>query len=301
MADAVRIVEVAPRDGLQNESVVFDTDAKVELITRAVAAGIDRVEVASFVNPQRVPQMADAEAVCARLPRDGAGWIGLVLNDRGFDRALAAGLPEINVVVVVTETFSQRNQGMGTADAVAYAGRVIERAHDAGIRVGVTLSAAFGCPYEGEVPLDRLVEVAARVAAAGPDELALADTIGAAVPPDVRARLAAVRAVLPGPTAVRCHFHNTRSTGLANAAAAVEAGVDALDASLGGIGGCPFAPGATGNIPTEDLVHMLDRMGVRTGVDLDGLLAAIPWLEQRLGRPVPGQLSRAGAFPRSAA
>jgi hydroxymethylglutaryl-CoA lyase len=299
---AVEIVEVAPRDGLQAEDVVVDTATKLALIERAVAAGVRRIEVCSFVNPKRVPQMADAEAVLAGLPggpaRDDVTYIGLVLNRRGFERAAEAGMREINAVVVATDTFAERNQGTtseGTIDAFR---DIATWAADAGIRPTVTVSAAFGCPYEGEVPVERVVEVVRQVADAGAAEIALADTIGVAVPSDVTARIDAVRPVL-GDASLRAHFHNTRNTGIANAYAAVEAGVSALDASLGGIGGCPFAPNATGNIPTEDLAYMLERMGVTTGLDLAALTAIVPWIEDQLGKRVPGLLAKAGLFPRA--
>lgn len=294
---SVQIVEVAPRDGLQSEDAILDTATKVELITRAVDAGVRRVEVCSFVNPARVPQMADAEAVLAGLPeRDGVTYIGLVLNRRGFDRAVAAGVREINVVAITTETFAQRNQGATSDETVEAFEEIAPLAIAQGIRPTLTISASFGCPYEGEVPTTRVIEIAERAAAAGAAEIALADSIGAAVPTDVTERLHATRSVI-GTAALRAHFHNTRNTGLANAYAAVEAGVDALDASLGGIGGCPFAPNATGNIPTEDLVYMLSRMGVKTGLDLARLADVVPWIEARLGKTVPGLLSKAGLFP----
>jgi hydroxymethylglutaryl-CoA lyase len=296
---SVQVVEVAARDGLQSEETILPTEAKVELIGRAVAAGVRRIEVCSFVNPKRVPQMADAEAVLAALPeRDDVTYIGLVLNERGFDRAAAAGMREINSVAVATDTFAQRNQGLSSDDTVAAFERIAPLAIDAGIRPTVTISAAFGCPYEGEVDLDRVVAIAERTAAAGAAEVAIADSIGVAAPTDVTARIAAVREVLPDGVGLRAHFHNTRNTGLANAYAAVEAGVDALDSSLGGIGGCPFAPGATGNIPTEDLAYLLERMGVATGLDLDALIDAVPWIEAQLGTRVPGMLAKAGRFPR---
>lgn len=294
----MQVVEVAPRDGLQAEDVLFSTDAKVELINRAVGAGITRIEVCSFVHPERVPQMADAEAVLAALPAvDGVTYVGLVLNDRGFDRALASGLSEINCVVVATDTFSDKNQGMSTSDALASFERIGKRAHEAGIRPTVTIAASFGCPYEGEVPVQRVVDVVKRAVEAGAAEVALADSIGVAAPTDVTERIAAVRPLLGDSVALRAHFHNTRNTGIANAYAAAVAGVDALDSSLGGIGGCPFAPNATGNIPTEDLAYMLERMGVSTGLDLNALIATVPWIEQQLGKSVPGQLAKAGTFP----
>jgi hydroxymethylglutaryl-CoA lyase len=295
----VEIVEVSPRDGLQSEDVILDADTKVELITRAVGAGVRRIEVCSFVNPSRVPQMADAEAVLAALPeRDDVTYIGLVLNRRGFERAAAAGVREINVVAVATDTFGIRNQGTTSDETVAVFEDLAPLAIDAGIRPTLTISTAFGCPYEGEVAVERVTDIVRRGAAAGAAEIALADTIGVAVPTDVTERLIAAREVMNG-AALRAHFHNTRNTGIANAYAAVEAGVDALDASLGGIGGCPFAPNATGNIPTEDLAFMLERMGIDTGLDLERLAAVVPWIEDTLGRRVPGLLSKAGMFPAS--
>ena len=294
---SVQIVEVGPRDGLQNESTLLPCATKVEFINRAVAAGIRRIEVASFVNPKRVPQMADAEDVLAALPRrDDVSYIGLVLNRRGFERAQAAGCNEIGMAVVVSETFNQRNQGASVSESVAAWHEIAALSHAAGIRAQVTLSAAFGCPFEGEVAVERVVELARRVAEARPFEIALADTIGAGVPSQVSELVGRVREALPG-IPLRCHFHNTRNTGIANAYAAIAAGVRVLDASLGGIGGCPFAPAATGNIPTEDLVYMLTRMGIATGVDLDALLATGRWLQEQLGRPVPGMLIKAGGFP----
>jgi hydroxymethylglutaryl-CoA lyase len=293
----VTIVEVAPRDGLQSDPTLLPTEAKVELIERALRAGIRRIEAVSFVNPTRVPQMADADAVMAAVPRDlGASYIGLVLNRRGFERAVETGVDEINVVVVCSDTFAQRNQGTDTAGLVEVWADIAGAAREAGLATSVTLAASFGCPYEGEVPVERLVDVAARVAEHGPDEIALADSIGVAVPTDVAERVAAVAPVI-GDAALRCHFHNTRNTGLANAAAAVQAGVRVLDSSLAGIGGCPFAPNATGNIPTEDLVYLLERMGHPTGVDLDALIATVPWMEEALGHSTPGLLAKAGNFP----
>jgi hydroxymethylglutaryl-CoA lyase len=293
----VEIVEVGPRDGLQNEAVVLETADKLGLIERALAAGVTRIEVASFVSPTHVPQMADAEAVVAGLPdRPDVTYIGLVLNRRGLDRALAAGMREVNAVVVATDSFGRRNQGQTVDESVAGFEDLAAAAHDAGVRITATISVAFGCPWEGEVPVERVVDLAARSVAAGADEVALADTIGVASPGDVRARVEAVAGVVDGAPR-RAHFHNTRNTGLANAYAAVEAGVGVLDASLGGIGGCPFAPKATGNIPTEDLVYMLERMGITTGLDLDRLIDAVPWIEERLGKTVPGLLARAGTFP----
>ena len=293
----IQIVEVGPRDGLQNEATVLDTATKVDFINRCVDAGVQRIEVASFVNPKRVPQMADAEAVLEQLEPDAASYIGLVLNDRGFERARATAVDEVNLVVMVTDTFSQKNQAMTTAEAIAAVEAIAPRARAAGLPVSVTLSASFGCPYEGEVEVSRLVDVATQVAAAGIDELAIADTIGVAVPRDVHRRISAVRDAVDVP--LRVHVHNTRNTGYASALAAADAGVAVLDASLGGIGGCPFAPRATGNIATEDLVFALQRSGYDTGLDLDALCRASDWLAEQLGRPTPGLVAKAGGFPSS--
>ncbi len=301
LPNTVEIVEVGPRDGLQNEPTVMSTASKVEFIGQALAAGLRRIEVASFVNPKRVPQMADAEAVLAALPRRAdVHYVGLVLNRRGFDRALAAGCTEVGMAVVASNTFNERNQGVTTEESIASWLDIARSARALGLRAQVTVSTAFGCPFEGEIPVARVVEIARRVAEGGPFELALADTIGVGVPSQVTELVGRVREALPG-MALRCHFHNTRNTGLANAYAAVAAGVAVLDASIGGIGGCPFAPAATGNIPTEDLVYMLARMGIRTGVDLEALIATGRWLEGELGRPVPGALVKAGSFPKAAA
>jgi len=298
----VDIVEVGPRDGLQSEPGVLPTATKVEFIERAIAAGVRRVEVTSFVNPKRVPQMADAEAVLAALPRrEGVHYIGLVLNRKGFERAAAAGCNEIGMAVVASDTFNLRNQGVTSDESIAAWLDIARAAKEAGIRPQVTVSAAFGCPFEGEVPVSRVVEIAQRVAEAEPFEIALADTIGVGVPSQVIELVGRVREAVPG-VALRCHFHNTRNTGIANAFAAVQAGVRTLDASLGGIGGCPFAPAATGNIPTEDLVYMLHRSGYPTGIDLAAAIETGKWLQEQLGRPVPSMLVKAGDFvPRAPA
>jgi hydroxymethylglutaryl-CoA lyase len=294
----VTIVEVSPRDGLQNESVILSTEAKVELIGRLVRAGARRVEAVSFAHPKLVPAMADAEAVMARLPRvDGVAYAGLVLNRRGLDRALAAGVDEVNVVVGVSDTFSRRNQNAATEESMAAAADVLGRARERGLYTTLTLATSFGCPFEGEVDPGRVVALAARGAAAGARELCLADTIGAGVPSQVRDLAARVGdAVGPEPP-LRFHFHNTRNTGFANAVAAVEAGGRVLDASAGGIGGCPFAPRATGNIATDDLVFLLERMGLDTGYDLGALLPTAAFLGEQLGHEVPALLPRAGSFP----
>jgi hydroxymethylglutaryl-CoA lyase len=303
----IEIVEVSPRDGLQSDPTLFSTEQKVELISRAVRAGIRRVETVSFVNPERVPQMADADAVMAALHADaatrslGASYIGLVLNRRGLDRAIDTGVDEINAVVVCSDTFALKNQGRDTQGLLDATAEICEAARAAGLPTSVTLAASFGCPYEGEMPLERLGWVIENVVAMRPAEIALADSIGVAAPSDVTERVALAQSILgeAGPR-LRCHFHNTRNTGLANAVAAVTAGVNVLDASMGGIGGCPFAPNATGNIPTEDLLYMLHRMGYSSGVDLEMLTKATPWLEETLHHPVPGYLAKAGIFPQSA-
>jgi hydroxymethylglutaryl-CoA lyase len=295
----IEIVEVGPRDGLQSEAGVFSTADKVEFINQLIAAGLRRLEITSFVNPKKVPQMADAEAVLAALnKRAEVRYVGLVLNEKGFDRAAAAGCNEIGMAVVASDTFNRRNQGVSSDESVTAWLAIARRAHALGIRPQVTVSAAFGCPFEGEVPVSRVIELAKRVAEGNPHEIAFADTIGVGVPAQVHEILGRAREALPG-MRLRCHFHNTRNTGLANAYAAVEAGASALDASTGGIGGCPFAPAATGNIPTEDLVYMLHRAGFSTGVDLEALIRTAGWLQGPLGRPVPGMLVKAGSFPRS--
>jgi isopropylmalate/homocitrate/citramalate synthase len=284
------VCDVGPRDGLQNDAVHLAPAVRAELAVKLAGAGVPRVEVASFVNDRRVPQMAGAEELVAALPNDaGAQWSGLVLNERGYDRALATGLERINLTVAATESFCQRNQGTGREDALAMAERLAARATADGVSLTVTLAVAFGCPFEGPVPEDTVVAVAERLIAAEIDELVLADTIGVAVPTQVRAL---ARRVRPD----GCHFHDTRNTGVANAVAAIEEGVELLDASIGGTGGCPFAPGATGNVGTEDLLYVLDGMGVETGIDLDAILECSAWLAEQLDRPMTAALSRAGRF-----
>ena len=293
----ITVLEVAPRDGLQNQPELVSTEDKITLIERSIAAGLRRIEAVAFVSPKLVPQMADADAVMAGVPRDPAvSYAGLVFNERGLDRALAAGVDEINVVVVATDTFSLRNQGCTTDEGVRRWLALARRASEAGLLRTVTIAAAFGCPFEGEVPEAAVLELVRRVAEAGPQEIALADTIGVGTPDRVRTLVAATSAIAPG-AAVRCHFHNTRNTGYANAVAAMESGARVLDASTGGIGGCPFAPAATGNIATEDLLYLLHRMNVRTGVDLEMVSESGRWIGEVLGAPVPALLGRAGPFP----
>ncbi len=306
MSSQIEIVEVSSRDGLQNQSVLVSTPDKVRLVLKAAMAGARRIEAVSFVNPKAVPQMADAEAVLkglkeeADLAAQGVRLIGLVLNRRGFDRAAAAGIDEVNFVVVASETFNRRNQGASTAQTLAQIAECAPLAAQAGIGFGVTIAAAFGCPFEGEVSEDQLGDIARHLGRMGAAEIAIADTIGVGDPVAVTRRLARVRAEAPH-ARLRCHFHNTRNTGLANAYAAWAAGAQTLDASIGGIGGCPFAPAATGNIATEDTVYMFHRMGVATGYDLPALISAADWLAERLHETrLPAMLGRAGTFPASA-
>ncbi len=298
-ANRIEIVDVGPRDGLQNEPVTLDVGTRVAFIRRLAGAGVRRLEAASFVNPKRVPQMAGAEEVFEALgDRDGVTCIGLVLNRRGLDRAIAAGCREVNYALVASDAFSQRNQGTTIEQAVEVYRDIAGAARAAGVRCSLTISTAFGCPFQGEVPPNRVIGLVAECADEEPFEIALADTIGCAVPSQVADLFGAVMEQVPA-VAFRAHFHNTRNTGLANCYAAVESGIRVLDASAGGIGGCPFAPRATGNVPSEDLVYMLHRMGFETGIDLDRLIEAGLWIGGQLDHPVPAMLGRAGVFPPS--
>ena len=294
----VTIVEVGPRDGLQNEDAILGTPAKIELIGRLVAAGVPRIETASFVHPKLVPQMADAEAVMEDLGASPAGtsYIGLVLNQRGLDRALGTAVDEINFVVAATDGFSLANQRASTEEVMTSIEAMVPAANAAGRSVSVTISVAFGCPYEGEVDPGAVVALAARSVEAGAGEVALGDTIGVAVPADVSRRIAPVREVI-GPAGLRVHFHDTRNTAVANAAAALASRVAVLDASVGGAGGCPFAPNATGNVATEDLLYLLERSGIETGIDREAITATGVWLGDRLGKTLPSPPGRAGGFP----
>jgi (R)-citramalyl-CoA lyase len=291
--------EVGPRDGLQNEQQVVPPETRAELVERLASAGLTRIEAASFVNPERVPQMAGAEDVVAALDRrDGVVYAGLALNERGYERLRETGLDEVSFAVAATESFSQRNAGASVEESLTAAEEIVTRARGDQIRASLTISVAFGCPFEGPVPPDRVVEIAERLARTEAVEIVLADTIGVATPTQVR-RLVERVGKLGKP--VGGHFHNTRNTGFANAYAALEAGVSMLDASVGGLGGCPFAPKATGNIATEDLVYLLEGEGVETGVDLDALIAISEWLEELLGRQLEGYVYRAGPFRRTQA
>jgi len=293
----VSIVEVGPRDGLQNESTLLATAAKVELIERLRFCGLRRIETASFVHPHRVPQMADAEAVMAELgPSDsGVSYIGLVLNQRGLERALATNVDEINFSVSATEGFSRSNQAATVDDVMDSVEKMIPLAKESGRSTTVTISVVWGCPFDGEVPVAAVTSLAERAAAAGVDEIALGDTIGVAVPVGVGERIRAVRSVTKVP--LRVHFHDTRNTAVANVFAALAEGVTEVDASVGGAGGCPFAPNATGNVATEDVLYMLERSGIATGVDLGGVAATGHWLGSQLERSLPSAIGRAGGFP----
>jgi hydroxymethylglutaryl-CoA lyase len=298
---SIEFVEVGPRDGLQNEKELIATADKLELIRRTIGAGARRIEVASFVNPKKVPQMADAEDVCAELPeRSDVTYIGLVLNARGAERALATGrIDQLGAVSVTTDSFAMANQGQTSDGSIAAASEIVAMARAAGRTAQVTISAAFGCPFDGEVSEDRVVDMAAQLAAAGPIEVALADTIGVGNPAQVARLVERVRQAI-NPLPVRVHFHNTRGTGLANVWTAIEAGASVVDASLGGLGGCPFAPGAAGNVPSEDVIYMLERAGVGTGMDLAELIEASRWFAGVMGRKLPGMVAQAPAFPKAA-
>ena len=295
---SVTVMEVSPRDGLQNEDVILSTEQKLELVEGAIAAGCRRIEVTSFVHPTRVPQMADAEDLCAMLPEaEGVRYTGLILNERGYQRLRdTKRIHEAGLVIPATDTFGLKNQGLDVDSAVAMAAEVIQDGVDSNFPAQVTIAVAFGCPFEGEVYLEQLVNIAERLAAAGPVELALADTIGVAVPTQVRQAFSQLKDSL-GELPLRAHFHDTRNTGIANAYASLLAGVTVLDASIGGIGGCPFAPNASGNIATEDLVYMLNRGGIEHGVELTSLLETAAWLQEVLSKPLPSMLLKAGIFP----
>lgn len=300
LPSSVEIVEVGPRDGLQNEQAIVTTEDKAALIARLLDSGARRIEVASFVNPRRVPQMADAEDLVAALPlRDDVTYIGLVLNERGAERALATAVNELGAVCVATDRFAMRNQGQTGEESLQVAMRVVQMAQEKGRSAQITIAGAFGCPFDGEVSPDRIVEMAQRAAQVAPREVALADTIGVASPRDVGMLVGRVATAI-APIPVRVHFHNTRNTGLANVWAAVAAGARTVDASIGGLGGCPFAPGAAGNVPTEDVVYMLERSGIATGLDLDRLIETSNWVSTVLGKTLAGMVSRAGPFPRAA-
>ena len=295
---AIELVEVAPRDGLQNEQAAISTADKLSLIGRALAAGVRRIEVTSFVNPRSVPQLADAEAVCAALPdRPDVTYIGLVMNVRGAERALATGrIDQLGAVAVATDSFAMANQGQTSSGSVEASAAIIAAARAAGKGAQATIAASFGCPFDGEVSEARVLVMARELAEAGAIEVSLADTIGVADPAHVARLVSAVRAAI-APLPVRVHFHNTRGTGLANVWAALGAGATIVDASIGGLGGCPFAPGASGNVASEDVVYMLERAGIATGIDLTGLIAANHWLAGVMERRLPAMVAQAPHFP----
>ncbi|MDZ4374095.1 MAG: hydroxymethylglutaryl-CoA lyase [Phenylobacterium sp.] len=300
MSRRIEIVEVGPRDGLQNEKTLFEIDQKLEMIRRLEDAGARRMEVVSFVNPKRVPQMAGAEEIMAALPHQaGRSRIGLVLNMRGWERCVAAKCDEANVVVCASDGFGIRNQGASVDEQVKAMADIVAARRKEEPPVTVTVSVAFGCPFEGEVPEERVVDIVRAAADLRVGEIALADTIGVADPWMVRRRVELAKKAA-GHIPLRLHFHDTRNTGLANAFAGVEAGVDILDASVGGLGGCPFAPNATGNIGTEDLVYMLERAGFETGYDLGKLIEIGNWASDLLGKRVASSVARAGGFPQVA-
>lgn len=299
---SVNIVDVAPRDGLQSESKVLPTQTKVAFIQRLAQAGVTTLEATSFVNPKRVPQMADAAELMGELKAAAVPVhaIGLALNVKGAERAIAAGVDEVGFVLVSTDTYSLRNQGAPVSRSIEIWREIHAMCRGAGVRCNVLIASAFGCPFEGEVSPDRVIELAEQLLACEPDVLGVADSIGVGVPVQIReviTRLSGLVGTIP----IRCHLHDTRNTGIANALTAIEHGATYIDASTGGIGGCPFAPAATGNIATEDLVYVLDRSGIDSGLDIEKILAAASWLAQQLGHDVPSALSRAGVFPKRVA
>jgi len=292
------LCDVGPRDGLQSEKRLFSVAERSELINRLSAAAVPVIEAVSFVNPKKVPQMAEPEQVLANVQRRSDVRIaGLALNERGADRAIAAGVDELRFAVMASESFNRRNQGADVWDNVAVFERIVKRVKDAGIRCVGVIGTAFGCPFEGPVAPERVLAIVHRMSVAGADEICLADTIGSAVPNQVQTLFRAARQALPDELPLGCHFHNTRNTGFANAYAALEAGVSVFDASIGGLGGCPFAPRATGNIASEDLIHMMRNMGIETGVDLAALVNVAEWLQPFFSAPLPGLVMKAGLFP----
>ena len=289
------VCDVGPRDGLQNEDRVLGPEVRAELCDRLAAAGLKRIEAASFVNPKLVPQMAGAEEVMAALQRrPGTVYAGLALNEKGYERAMAARVDEVHYAFAATDEFGRRNQNAGVEEGLKTALTLVARARADNMPITVTVSVAFGCPFEGPVPPQRVLGLVERLMAAAPDEICLADTIGVGVPSQVKELVGGARRL---GARVGAHFHNTRNTGYANAVAAIEEGAVSLDASVGGAGGCPFAPKATGNIATEDLAYLLRGLGVDTGIDLEALIACSRWLGERLGKELPGMVARAGDYP----
>ena len=297
----IEICEVGPRDGLQSEPRIWSVDERVELIDRLSATGVPRIEAVSFVNPKRVPQMADAEIVMAKIKRPkGVSFAGLALNARGAERAIEAGVDEVRYVVVSSETFNQRNQGATIDESLEGFSQIADKVTNAGLKLSATVAAAFGCPFEGWVEPAQVARIAKQLAEGGSVEIGMADTIGSGVPTQVTEILNLVRDAVGPDIGLGFHLHNTRNTGFANAAAAVNEGVLFLDASVGGLGGCPFAPKATGNIATEDLCFMLRNMGYQTGIDIDAYVETARWAEGFFDMPLPGQVMKAGLFPETA-
>jgi hydroxymethylglutaryl-CoA lyase len=292
----ISVREVGPRDGLQNEQPV-PTQAKIELIDLLSGTGVQRIEAVSFVRPDAIPQMADADEVWHGIDRaESVRYSALVPNLRGAARALDAGLTEIEAVVSASDTHNRKNVNRGTGESLDDIAQIVKLAHDRGATCQVIVSTAWGCPYEGDVPVERVVAVASRAVTDGADTISFGDTTGMATPGRVQRLVGEFRSANPE-TNLNLHFHNTRGTGLANVLAALQLGVADFDASVGGLGGCPYAPGATGNIATEELVHMVEDMGVGTGIDLAAMIAAAAAAEQIIGRELPSQVLRAG--PRS--
>lgn len=294
MSEPINLVDVAPRDGIQNEARMLSTEQKLELIRRLAGAGIREMEVTSFVSPKWVPQMADAEEVLrGALAIEGLRPIVLVVNDKGYERAVAAGARRVRLVVAVSDTFNRKNANAGTGETMQRYAPILRRAAADGVETAGVLAVAFGCPYEGVIDPARVFEIAAQFAGSGVSEISFADTVGMAVPRQIERMLARARTEFPG-IRLGVHLHNTRNIGIANAYAALQTSVDVLDASTGGAGGCPFAPKATGNIPMDDLVFMLEGMGIATGVDLERLVQTSKWFEEALGRPLPAMVMKAG-------
>lgn len=289
------VSDVGPRDGLQNEARTLEPRVRADLCDRLAAAGVKRMEAASFVNPKLVPQMAGAEEVMAALRRKpGVVYAGLVLNEKGYDRAVSAGVDEVHYAFSAGDEFGRRNQNATTEEGLKTALSLVARARADRMPITVTISVSFGSPFDGPVPAQRVLQLVEKLMAIPPDEVCLADTIGVGVPTQVHELVRGAREL---GASVGAHFHNTRNTGYANAVAALEEGVVSLDSSVGGAGGCPFAPNATGNIATEDLVYLLRGIGVETGIDLDALIATSRWLGSQLGKELPSMLARAGDFP----
>jgi isopropylmalate/homocitrate/citramalate synthase len=291
----VAVNEVGPRDGLQNEPTILPPSSRVELVERLSDAGLRRIESVSFVRDELVPPMADAEEVVRRIRRrEDVAYAALVLNARGYRRFAAAPLDEVHVALAASEQFNLRNSHATVEESLATVDGIVRSCRSDGYRITVTIATAFGCPFEGAVDPGWVAHLADRIVTMAPDEIVLADTIGVAVPAMVRRLVARISAVTRLP--VGLHLHDTRNTGIVNAYAALELGVRSLDSSIGGMGGCPFAPRATGNIATEDLVYMLEGEGIETNVDLDALIRTSVWLEEQLGRPFSGRVYRAGGF-----